>query len=85
MTQKRTVSRKNPISRTLWIFLMAAMVVAAGSQWLVPAKDTQMPAFYCLLGLGVSFVLILFTRLVGFILKRPQDYWQEDSIGGDDI
>lgn len=85
MTQK-PISRKSPVSRLLWLLIMLGMALAAGAQWLVPEEEAgSIPAFYCLLGLGASFVLILFSRLLGFILKRPQNYWVEDSVGGDDI
>lgn len=82
MTKKPT--RKQPVPRLLWLFIMLAMIVTVSIPQLIPAARSEghAPAFYCALGLGASVALILVGRLIGFVLRRPESYWLKSRSGG---
>lgn len=61
---------------TIFIILLAATVIA--QFWVHPHGYFRFDDafwFYPVYGLIASIALVLFSRLVGTFLKRPEDYW----------
>ena len=69
--------------RLLWRTFAAVLALTVGAQWLVPVHGHFAPEGWFGFAAGFGFLacvgMVLIARLIGYFLKRPDDYY-----GGDD-
>lgn len=78
-----TDKNKTPLPKPLWLLLLVAALSALVVQFFIPAKsyfvfDSE-PAFFAVAGVAIPFLLVVVSRIAGFILRQPPDYWHEQK------
>lgn len=69
----------------LWLAGIASLVLVVLAHWFfVPYPHRYFTLdgqwwFYPLFGLIPSMMLVVFSRIIGFILKRREGYWEKKS------
>lgn len=64
--------------RILWVAFIAALVAVSIAGLLLPADgENNAFFFYPAFGFAASVLLVLLSRLLGFFLKRPDNYWEK--------
>lgn len=72
---------KKTIPRLLWLALLMLMAATSVAGYFLPRHsyfvfDSE-PLFYAALGFALPFFVVVIARITGFILKRPEDYWEK--------
>ncbi|MCK6370229.1 MAG: hypothetical protein L6Q83_02700 [Gammaproteobacteria bacterium] len=68
--------------RWLWIVFLSALAGTVAVQWLIPVKghfgiDAGF-GFHAWYGLLACAAMVIFARLLGWFLKRPDDYYGDE-------
>ncbi len=75
MTQNRFT-----LGKPLWVLLFITALCAMVVQLFIPSKSyfvfDSVPAFFALVGIAVPFLLVVVSRIAGFILRRDPDFWR---------
>lgn len=70
--------------RLLWGLFTCALILVVVAQLVIPAPKAYFSYdgeiwFYPLFGLLSSVALVLFSRILGFLLKRRETYWEDKA------
>ncbi len=69
--------------RRIWHVSTALLAVIVLLEWLVPIKGYFVldgwPGFGAVFGFLSCLVMVLATKAIGYLLKRSQDYYVQDS------
>lgn len=78
-TMSFSVAKNGNLSKGLWFLLLLTASSLLALYYFLPSKsyfifDSE-PAFYAATGFVVPFFVTVVTRIGGYILRRPRDYW----------
>lgn len=85
MTRKKQTAPKEQTEflppKWLWAALLLGFAAVTILPFLIPRTsyfifDSE-PLFYAFCGLVIPFLLVVLSRMLGFILKKPEDYWRK--------
>ncbi len=70
--------------RGMWIAGSILLAMTVALQLLIPIKGYFGPdgwfGFGALFGFGACLLMVVFAKLLGFLLKRPEDYYDGDEL-----